>query len=359
MKFIITLLLLMIMSVSCIEDEDAVNNSGWEKEWGSDRTDSLNAIAASPDDMIYVGGMTLGELYAPKVGIDATLAAFNPKGDELWGKQWSVNDDENDVWGLVVDDEGNIYAGGGGHNPFMTKFSPDGTKIWEKFPEIDSIICLALDKSGNVYAGTSYGDILKYSPEGKELWRHNISTEDAEGQIQALAVDSEGNIYAGGTTWDSLFGENAGETDAFLVKIAPDKTHVWEKQWGGGGHDIVNGLAIDDSDNLYVAGSSYGEAEVLAKYSADGVRIWGQTGKNIHYLSVVIDNGNNVYFGSGGYNDRIHKYSSDGKKIWSSKDAGETEWGAAGIALDSYGNLYVCGGSEENHLMKIPASEME
>ena len=128
-----------------------------------------------------------------------------------------------------------IYIQGGGWNPFVMKFSPDGSKIWEKFPEVVSVLCLALDKAGNVYAGTGYGDILKFSPEGKELWHHNISTEDAKGQIKALAVDSEGNVYAGGYTWDDLFGTNAGETDAFLVKIAPDKTHIWEKQWGGGG----------------------------------------------------------------------------------------------------------------------------
>ena len=33
MRITIILLILMVMSVSCIEDEDAVNNSGWEKEW--------------------------------------------------------------------------------------------------------------------------------------------------------------------------------------------------------------------------------------------------------------------------------------------------------------------------------------
>lgn len=234
MKFIITLLLLMIISVSCIEDEDAMNNSGWE--WSSEEISRLYAIAVSPDDRIYVGGRTFGSLYSEIQGeYDAFLVAFNPKGDELWGKQWSVNDDKNEVWGLVSDDEGNSYVGGGGSNPFIMKFSPDGTKIWEKFPEVDSVFCLALDNSGNVYAGSSAGDILKFSPEGKELWHHNISTEDAEGEIQALAVDSDGNIYAGGIAWNNLFGESAGESDAFLVKIALDKTHVWEKQWGGGG----------------------------------------------------------------------------------------------------------------------------
>ncbi|HSW59286.1 MAG TPA: hypothetical protein VLJ60_00730, partial [bacterium] len=78
-----------------------------------------------------------------------------------------------------------------------------------------------------------------------------------------------------------------------------------------------------------------------------------------HYLSIVIDSENNIYCGSGGNNNLVYKYSPDGNEIWNTNDEGKWEWGAAGIALDSYGNLYVCGGSKENHLIKIPASEME
>ena len=365
MRFVITLGVIFLLSSCGIDDTidgndgDNGSSSDWEKEWGSEDVDRLYSIAVSPDDTVYVGGKTFGDLYSEKEGeSDAFLAAFNLKGKELWGKQWSVKDDRSDVQGLVVDDAGNIYAGGG-DNPFIMKFSPDGTKIWEKFPEVDSVLCLALDNSGNVYAGTGYGDILKFSPEGKELWHYNISTEDAEGEIKALAVDSEGNIYAGGTTWGSLFEENAGGTDAFLVKIAPDGAHVWKKQWGGKGDDSVYAIAADGTKNIYVAAGSFEESEVLAKYSPEGKKIWGYTEEQSHYSSIAIDNENSIYFGSGGYNDRIHRYNSDGEKIWSSNDAGETKWSAIGIALDSNGNLYICGGAKENHLKKILASEMK
>ena len=114
MRTIITALTAMMMLLSCIGDEDVNGNSsgkgsGWVKEWSSEARDRLQAIAVGPDDTVYVGGRTFGNLYSEKEGDrDATLAAFNPQGDELWGKQWSVNDDENDVQALVVDDEGNI-----------------------------------------------------------------------------------------------------------------------------------------------------------------------------------------------------------------------------------------------------------
>jgi len=366
MKFVITLGVIFLLSSCGIDDtidgndgDNGSSGSGWEKEWSSEGIDTLNAIAVSPDNRVYVGGLTLGDLYAVNVGIDATLAAFDSRGNEMWGKQWSVIDDENDVWGLVVDDEGNIYAGGGGHNPFIIKFSPDGTKIWEKFPDVDTVYCLALDNSGNVYAGTGYGDILKFSPEGKELWHYNISTEDAEGEIKALAVDSEGNVYAGGIAWNDLFGESAGGCDAFLVKLAPDGTHAWEKQWGGEGYDRAYSIAIDNMKNIYVGCGTDKTAEILLKFSPDGNKLWGNEGSAVNYKALALDNENNLYVGIGYNQNLVEKYTSDGEKICDTNDEGQWDWSVSGIALDSNGNLYVCGGKNENNLIKIPVSEMK
>ncbi len=128
---------------------------------------------------------------------------------------------------------------------------------------------------------------------------------------------------------------------------------------GRGGYEQVNAIAVDYVDNLYIAGGSSGEEAVLAKYSSDGNKVWSHIKEKIYYSSIVVDGENNIYCGSGGSTHLVTKFSSDGKMMWNTNDAGETEWGAAGIALDSYGNIYVCGGSKENHLMKIPASEME
>ena len=234
------------------------------------------------------------------------------------------------------------------------KFSPDGSKIWEKFPEGYSCSCLAIEKAGNGYAGVSSGDILKFSPEGKELWHHNISTENAEGKINALAVDSEGNIYAGGLAWHDLFGESAGGSDAFLVKIAPDKTHIWEKQWGGTGDDASRALVYDEIENtIYVAG---GRAFMIKKFSKDGKELWQLEGHGV--LSMTQDNQGNVFIGSGDVESLVEKYNSKGEKIWGSavyKDAI-----AHAIACDSYGNVYAAGVQNNNNfLIKIPASEME
>ena len=366
MKFVITLGVIFLLSSCGIDDTidgndgDSGSSSGWEKEWSSESVDSLYSIGISSDNTIYVAGKTNGNLYSElSTKYDAFLAVFNPKGEELWGKQWATFDDDNEIKGLAIDKEGNIFVGGGGWNSFVMKFSSDGTKIWEKFPGVDSILGLTLDNSGNIYAGTMYGDILKFSSNGDEkIIYNNFSNEHGETSVFALTIDSEGNLFAGGMTQVDLFTENNGETDAFLVKIAPDGTHIWEKQWGSETYDRLYALAIDNEDNVYVAGGTHGTTEILLKFSSDGKKIWGNGGTGINYQSLALDSENNIYVGVGENHNLVDKYSSNGEKIWSSDDEVKWDWGATGAALDSNGNLYVCGGTSKNHLIKIPASEM-
>ncbi len=318
----------------------------------------ISGITMTPSNNIYVGGG----------GGVSEITVFGYDGKEILNKEWSGDEMTTGFPSIISDESENIYTAGSNSllkKPLLIKFDKDLNELWrEELPEDGlNVDALSIDNSENIIAGMRNGDILKFSPEGKELWHHNISTEDAEGQINALAVDSEGNIYAGGYTWDDLFETNAGETDAFLVKIAPDKTHIWEKQWGVEKQDRVNDLIIDDVNNIYVAGGSSGETEILLKFSSDGKKIWGNEGSAVNYNALALDEEDNLYVGIGFRKNLVEKYNSDGEKIWNSNDEGEWEWSVSGIALDSYGNLYICGGKNSNYgsfkfFVYIPVSHL-
>ncbi|KKK92161.1 hypothetical protein LCGC14_2705720, partial [marine sediment metagenome] len=74
---------------------------------------------------------------------------------------------------------------------------------------------------------------------------------------RGVAVDSSDNVYVAGGT-DS-FG--AGQDDIFLVKYDSSGVHQWNLTWGGITEDYSMGVAVDSSDNVYVAGitNSFGE----------------------------------------------------------------------------------------------------
>ncbi|HXH47857.1 MAG TPA: SBBP repeat-containing protein [Terriglobia bacterium] len=89
----------------------------------------------------------------------------------------------------------------------------------------------------------------------------------------AIALDSSDNIYIAGTTTSSNFPVTAGGfqhtladdvtqcttsqecTDAFVSKLSPDgSTLIYSTYLGGAGTDGIRGIAVDSSDNAYVAG---------------------------------------------------------------------------------------------------------
>ena len=72
-----------------------------------------------------------------------------------------------------------------------------------------------------------------------------------------VAVDSSDNVYLTGYTNSS----GAGMYDMVLVKYDSSGELHWDTTWGGNNSDKGIGIAVDSSDNIYLAGftHSFGE----------------------------------------------------------------------------------------------------
>ncbi|MFN5346701.1 MAG: T9SS type A sorting domain-containing protein [Bacteroidota bacterium] len=71
-------------------------------------------------------------------------------------------------------------------------------------------------------------------------------------------VDNQGNIYVAGFTTGNLQGTHIGEGDAFIIKYSPQLTNPIIKQLGTIRSDLFRKLVIDDNNNLFAVGYSYG-----------------------------------------------------------------------------------------------------
>jgi len=219
-----------------------------------------------------------------------------------------------------------------------------------------------LDSSNNIYiAGwtESYGlsnfDIclLKYNSTGTLQWNYTWGGT-GEDVAYAIGLDSSENIYL--TGWTASFG--AVNFDICLLKYNSTGVLQWNYTWGGTGGDFAYGLAIDLSDNIYVAGetSSFGASGsdvCLLKYNSTGALqwnyTWGGTGGDYAY-ELAIDLSDNIYltgatgsFGALDYDVFLLKYNSTGALQWN------YTWGEPGldiayaIGLDSSNNIYLGG----------------
>jgi hypothetical protein len=75
-----------------------------------------------------------------------------------------------------------------------------------------------------------------------------------------IAIDGSGNVYVAGwseNTWGSPVNAHAGGSEAFAAKLNSSGALVWNTFMGSSSYDEANSIAVDDSGNIYVAGFSY------------------------------------------------------------------------------------------------------
>jgi beta-propeller repeat-containing protein len=209
-------------------------------------------------------------------------------------------------------------------------------------------------------------------------------------QGNGIAVDGSGDVYVAGTTPSSDFPSAGGfdtsldgSLDAFVAKVDPaGSSLVWSSYLGGSGSDSGNGIAVDDSGNVYVTGStsssdfpsaggfaaSLGGATdaFVAKVNAAGSSLaWSSYlggGDDDRGNGVSVDAFGDVYVAGttsssdfpsaggfatslGGPTDAfVAKVNAAGSSLaWSSYLGGVDDEYGSSVAVDTSGNVYVAG----------------
>ena len=342
--------------------------------------DLAYAIALDGSGNIYVTGQSIGS----GTGCDYATIKYDPNGNQKWVARYNgPGNDFDAAFAIALDSSGNIYVTGqsidfGTFFDYATiKYDPNGNEMWVaryngpgNGPDYANAI--AVDSSGNVYVtGFSLGSdsgpdyaTIKYDPNGNEMWvaRYNGPGNDFDAAF-AIALDSSGNIYVTGQSID--FGTFF---DYATIKYDPNGNEMWVARYNGPGNgpDCANAIAVDNSGNVYVTGSSYssdtGDDYATLKYDTDGNQIWvaryNATGNGYDYATdIAVDGSGNVYvtgysYGSGTNADYATvKYDTNGNELEVARYNGPPQ--ANAIALDSSGHVYVTGCSSDGDYATI------
>lgn len=190
--------------------------------------------------------------------------------------------------GVGLDNQGSVYVAGwttgaftaapnaGSSDVYVAKYASNGLRHWVKqFGSSASDIAIAssTDGAGNTYVfGNTYGNfdgstpqsvgdvfLVKLSKDGSEAWRRQFGSAEFD-QAGGLALDNSGNVYVVGSTEGAMAGSpKLGETDVFFSKFSSNGTRAWTKQFGTTNFDFGFGIAVDLWGTIAIVGETQGQ----------------------------------------------------------------------------------------------------
>ncbi len=179
--------------------------------------------------------------------------------------------------------------------------------------------------------------VLRFDRDGRLVWQTAFS-EPGDARPSAIAVDSSENVYVAGQVWgdSSLANEEVSRgrrLDAlFLKKLAPSGEAVWEKTWPLSRRiEFRPGLAISPQDEPLLCGCF---AEI----------------QDFH---LVLEE--QPYVSEGQIDCFLLACNEDGAPKWASTWGGEFRDSAFSIIFDSQGNIYVTGACSGAMYLRHPA----
>ena len=116
----------------------------------------------------------------------------------------------------------------------------------------------------NFNAGSNDVFVAKLTPSGNALVYATYIGGGGDDRGYGIAVDSTGAAYVAGSTTSANFpvrnalqSKRVGGRNAFVLKLSPaGNSLVFSTYLGGNGSDTANGIALDSSRNVYVAGDT-------------------------------------------------------------------------------------------------------
>ena len=226
---------------------DANGNEVWTRQFGTTTGDSESAVGVATDSTgIYVAGVTGGDFAGRIGGRDGFLRKYDAGGNAVWTRQFGTNTTD-DVFAVAAGSQG-IYVGGdtsgifpgqskvgnGLYDAYVVKFDPSGNQQWVKefgTQYEDWVIGLAVGGGSVVVAGHA-DDSLNGQPwTGSGL----VMLLDFDGNVQsppiqfgngvndnanAVAVDATGAYVAGTKQGNALGQTSLGDLDVFAMKVA-------------------------------------------------------------------------------------------------------------------------------------------
>ena len=228
----------------------------WATYIGGARTDVATDLAVDARGNVFVAGYTTSldfpttsgafRTSAPGDGIapDGFALKLNPQGTGLLYSTYLGGIEDDRIYGLALDRDGNAYLAGATNS--------------DNFP--------ATRGSFRSARCTGFGldaVLAKLNAEGSALVYMSFLCGSAHEEALDVAVDAQGGAVAVGYTASPDFPTTAGALirgrrsglDGFIAKLSPDGSALaYSSYLGGSADDVATSVVVDGLARMYVAG---------------------------------------------------------------------------------------------------------
>jgi hypothetical protein len=266
-------------------------SKGWTKLLGTSGSETAGALTTGLDGAIYICGSASGDLNGQVSSVktqfstssdEIVVAKYAPDGTLVWTRLLGTTSYDY-AYALTTGLDGSIYVSGatsgnlenqtfaGSYDSFLTKFTPDGVKVWTQLlgtkaedygkslaKGLDGSIYLSGSTTGNLDGQNNAGGydcfITKYSSNGEKIWTRLQGSFFGDFG-KSVTIGQDGSIYVTGDTEGSFDGQtSSGKSDVFLTKYSPDGTKIWTQLLGNSSHDYVNSIITGLDSSIYLSG---------------------------------------------------------------------------------------------------------
>lgn len=276
----------------------------------------------------------------------------------VWEKQYNGNSNAfmptDEIFDIAVDSDDKVYVAGWGDelvssslDSWVKKLDADGNLIWERQYSPDggssAIYSVTTDSNDNVYlagygnnlVSDSSGDdwwLKKLNASGNLLWEREYDGNLGHDYIRGVAVDSSDNVYLAG--YGRALISDSSYTDWWIKKLDSSGNELWEKQYGSTDtYDQAYAVATDSNDDVYIGGYAYnivsessGKDGWLKKLDSSGSELWEETYDEFETVeTIAVNSGDDVYLGGYGYR-QISETSGNDWWIKKLDSSGSLQW---------------------------------
>ena len=351
----------------------------YNADMGGSDNDFGTGIAVDPSGSVYVGGYSastdfplMNAFQNGNAGNNNAIALrLDPTGTSLIFSTYIGGSYDDRANGVALDNQGSVYLTGGavsvdfpvssgayqtqnrgGIDCFIVKFDSQGNGIFSTFiggGSDDQANGIAVDNQGNSYiTGQTLSDsypqvnasfqhsrhggndafVTELSADGSHLVYSTFAGGGSDDIGSGIAVDPAGDAYVVGTTSSSDFPTTSGayqrgfngSGDMFVLAYSANGQNLMFSTFlGSHGVDDGNSIALDSSNNIYVAGDTNSDQYPVTSDAVQRNR-------------------------KGGFDAVFSVLDPTGSRLlYSSFFGGSGDDTASAIAVDPFGSVYLTG----------------